>query len=396
MRILQINSVYDYGSTGKIVKSIHDHLLSNNVDAYVIYGRMGAVGDQKKEVKDEHVFYINNNLEADYHLINSVIFDKHGLYSRRNTQRIIEKIKEIKPDVIHLHNIHGFYLNYRDFFAFLKETKIPVVWTLHDCWAYTGFCSYYDYNECDGFKTGCKNCRFKNVYPYKLFNHAAQNFEIKEKSFLGLKNLTIVTPSNWLANEVKMSFLKGYPIQTIHNDIDLNSFSYKNNFELLKKHNISNRKVCLAVSNVWTSQKGYLEYMKLSEILPDDWVLVMIGLTEKQLAKLPKNVIGIARTSSKEELAQWYSTADVFVNLSLEDNYPTVNIEAQACRLPIIGYKTGGMVEQLIDQDYLVEKYDLNGVVNLLKNTNFSKSNHCFKNDMMNEYMNLYSRVIEK
>ena len=396
MRILQINSVYDYGSTGKIVKRIHDYLLANGVDAYVIYGRTGAVGDQNNAIKDNHVFYINNNLEANYHLINSVIFDKHGLYSRRNTQRIIEKIKEIKPELIHLHNIHGFYLNYRDFFAFLKEINIPVVWTLHDCWAYTGFCSYYDYNECEGFKTGCKNCRFKNVYPYKLFNHAAQNFEIKEKSFLGLKNLTIVTPSNWLAGEVGQSYLKECPRFVIHNDVDLTEFKFHRDEELLRKYQIENKKICLAVSNVWTAQKGYAEYLKLATMLPNDWVLVMIGLTAKQIAKLPANIIGIERTKSKSELASWYSNAEVLVNLSLEDNYPTVNIEAMACELPIIGYRTGGIVEQLAEDGYLVDKYDLASVVKIIQETQFIKKPHQFTNEMVSKYLELYYKECQK
>lgn len=393
MKVLQINSVYDYGSTGKIVKQIHEGILSEGHDSYIIYGRKGAIGDKTNRHEENNIFYINNNIETIYHVFMGVVFDKHGLYSKRNTYRIIKKIDEISPDVIHLHNIHGFYLNYEILFEYLKRTKIPVIWTLHDCWAYTGFCAYYDYHNCSGYKTGCKKCKYRNTYPFKIFNNSYKNFKKKKSSFCEMPNMTLVTPSNWLAKELKKSFLKDYNVKVVHNDVDISDFKFRKDCNLVEIEETKEKRVCLAVSNVWSKQKGYYEYIKLSKILPKNWVLVMIGLNDKQILKLPSNIVGIKRTQSKIELARWYSYADVLINLSLEDNYPTVDIEAMACELPIIGYRTGGIVEQLENKGYLVDKYDLKSVVKLLNEANFAKKTYKFKQEMISGYLELYNNI---
>ncbi|MCF0114788.1 MAG: glycosyltransferase, partial [Erysipelotrichaceae bacterium] len=296
MKIVQINSVYGYGSTGRIVRDIHHALLNEGHDSYVIYGRTGAIGSQQLDKANEkNVFYLQNGFEEKQHILFGTLWDKHGQYSKKNTQTIINKLKDINPDMVHLHNIHGFYLNYVDLFKYLKESNVKVVWTLHDCWSKTGFCSHYDYNQCEGYKTGCKNCSFKNVYPYRVFSNSAKNYDLKKDIFTSLNNLTIVTPSRWLKDQITDSYLNKYPIQVIHNSVDTTKFVYHSN-DLKEKYHLEDKKLALVVSSLYSVQKGLEEYKKLIPLLPNDWKLVVIGLNDKQMKEMPKEALCLPRT----------------------------------------------------------------------------------------------------
>ena len=389
MKVLQINSVYGFASTGKIVGSIHDFLLKNNVESFVIYARKTP-----KNVNMHNVFRIYSPLGTAIHAALAVIFDTHGLHSKFTTKKIIKKIEEIDPDIIHLHVIHGFYLNYPMLFAYLKQSGKKVIWTLHDCWEYTGYCAYYDYNECfEWEKHECKKCRYRNTYPYRLFSHARKNYLIKKACYENL-DMVLVSCSRWLDGEVSKSMLKDKKHIVINNSVNLDNF-YQEDSEYKERYNLRGKIILLAAANVWTKQKGMEELIKLAHMLDNDYQLVILGLNDKQKQSLPNNILGFKRVDI-DELRKWYSCADVFLNFTLEDNYPTVNLEAKACGLPIITYRTGGSVEMLSDNDYIVEKYDLNSVIKILKDATFRKQVYKVNNSMENDYLSLYEKMINR
>jgi len=394
MKILQINSVYGYGSTGRIVESIHKTCIKKGIDSYVIFSRLGAINSTEQEVEEtDNIIRVYNDKEFKEHVLKAVLLDKHGLYSNKSTYVIIDKIKEINPDIIHLHNIHGFYLNYEILFDFLKKFNKKIIWTLHDCWAFTGYCSHYEYNECNEWKTGCLNCKYSNVYPYRLLSNSKDNYIRKSKVFNSVDDITIITPSFWLKQQIRNSFLKGKVCKVITNGLSSEKFKFTKT-NILEKYGIFNKKIILAVSSIWTKQKGFDEYLKLAKLINEDWKIVMVGLSKKQIKKLPKNIIGIERTNSIEDLIELYSAATVFVNLTLEETFSLVNIEAQSCSLPVITYNTGGSPETVLNKENIVDKYDLNKVIELLNNRSFNKKRYNIKNTMIQNYIELYYEVI--
>lgn len=384
VKVLQINSVYDFGSTGRIVKNIHDFLLKQGDESYVIYGR-------KSRTTDKNVYCYQSKIGTVFHACLALLFDTHGLHSTFNTFRVIKQIKKINPDVVHLHNIHGFYLNYKILFQYLKKSNLKVVWTLHDCWAFTGYCAYYDYNECDGWKSGCQQCKYKNTYPYRLlFSRSHKNLKLK-KALLEKMNLTLVVPSNWLKSQVEESILKQHVCKVIHNDVKLDEFYFEQN-DYRTLYHLENKKILLFVANVWTNPKGYQEVLKFSKRIDSRYQIVMVGLNQKQLKKLPGNILGIQRCQI-QELRKWYSTADVMINFTLEDNYPTVNLEAKACGLPIITYRTGGSIEMVEGFGEVVDRYDQEKVLELLETMDFSKKEVKSENHMLEQYYELYKEL---
>jgi glycosyltransferase involved in cell wall biosynthesis len=394
MKILQINSVYKYGSTGKIVSDIHNLILANGHESYVAYGRGNHIG--------KGLIRISNKFDTYIHAIATRLFDKHGLYSNRVTKLFLNTLDKINPDVIHIHNIHGYYLNYKLLFQYFKEKRKKVIWTLHDSWSFTGHCCYYDYNGCDKWKTLCYECPQKNSYPSSYFlDNSEQNYLIKKKLFTSIENLTIVTPSIWLANEVKHSFLKSQNIKVINNGIDLNIFKPLSS-DFKDKYNFNNKFLILGVASVWEERKGLKYFLELSKILKIDEQIVLIGLTQNQIDKLPNNILGIIRTLNQVELAQIYSIVDVFVNPTLEDNYPTTNLESLACGTPVITFNSGGSAESVSnDCGSIVEKGNLEDLytkIKQIRNESDIKIKRCLKdinktldkNIKFMEYIKLY------
>lgn len=395
MKILQINSVCGVGSTGRIATDLYKVLEDQGHKCKIAYGR-GTAPEGIDSIK------IGSNLDNYAHVFKTRVFDKHGFGSVSATKKFIEEVKEYNPDIIHLHNIHGYYINIEILFNYLKEANKPVVWTLHDCWAFTGHCSHFDYVGCDKWKTECSNCIQKNEYPSsKVIDNSKLNYEKKKELFTSVKNMTIVTPSKWLANLVKESFLGKYQVEVINNGIDLEVFKpTESNFR--EKYNLQDKFIVLGVASVWTERKGIKYFIELSEQLSDDYKIVVVGVTEKQKKELPNNILAITRTNNVKELAQIYTVADVFVNPTLEDNFPTTNLEALACGTQVITFNTGGSVESIDNENgIVVYEKDLNGLKKaILKiNNNIYKLNYEIKAEIYNKvdryknYIELYHKL---
>lgn len=402
-KLLQINTVINSGSTGRIAEDIGKTVMKEGWESYIAYGRYGNPS-QSKAIK------IGTQAEIYSHVAKTRLFDAHGLGSKKGTQQLVKKIEQIRPDIIHLHNIHGYYLNYPILFEYLKTANIPVVWTLHDCWPFTGHCAYYDYVNCNNWQTHCgKSCPCKDNYPKSFVNRAYKNFEQKKAAFTGLGNLTLVPVSKWLAGELKKSFLKEHAVQTIHNGIDLNQFKpIKNSGTVAKKYNLSDKFIILGVASTWEKRKGLDDFIKLSTKLNDTQQIVLVGLSPKQIKTLPKNIIGIERTESVKDMAALYNLAGVFVNPTWEDNYPTTNLEATACETPVITYNTGGSPEAVTKQTgFVIEQGDVQALkerIDLIQergkkyytaNCRKRAIDNFDKEDRYAEYLSLYEQLLK-
>lgn len=361
MKILMVNSVCGIGSTGKICVDLAKLIANAGHDCVIAYGRGNAKGYDK-------TYKITSCLGNKLHFLKSRIFDKHGLGSFAATKKFIKFIKQYNPDVIHLHNIHGYYLNYKILFKFLKTYTGKVVWTLHDMWAATGHCACY--LNCDKWQKGCINCSKLKEYPKAIFDNSTKNYNLKKEMFCGVPNMTLVAVSKWLHDEVKKSFLKDYPTVIINNGIDLSLFKpTESNFR--EKYNLVGKKVLLTVADRWTERKGFYDFLKLADMLDENTKLVMVGLTEDQKNNLPANIVGVTRTENQQQLVEIYSTADLFVNLTYSDNFPTVNLESLACGIPVVTYNTGGSPEMLTeDTGFVVEQGDIDSLFKIIHGFN--------------------------
>lgn len=341
-----INAVCGSGSTGRIVTDLCDVLKKDGNFVKVAYGigtatRIDASDAIKIETKVG--YYIHNAL--------SRFADRAGFYSCIATRKLISAINVFKPDVIHIHNLHGYYVNIKMLFQYLASQDIPVVWTLHDCWAMTGHCAHFSYIHCDKWVAGCHHCPQLRAYPKcYLLDRSARNYKEKKRLFTSVKRMTIATPSEWLAGIVRKSFLNRYEVQVIPNGIDLNVFKPTPS-DFRERYGLENKKIVLEVSNVWIEKKGFSDVCKLSQMLDQgEFQVVMVGLTEKQMNCVPKTILPIQRTSSMEELVQIYSAADIFINPSYEETMGMVTVEAMACGLPCIVYDQTA-VPEVIDSE---------------------------------------------
>lgn len=381
MKVLFINTVCGVGSTGRICTDIADMLSAQGHDCKIAYGR-GVVPERYSN----YAVRIGSDKSVKFNALKARLFDNEGFNAKAETLQFISWVRTYDPDVIHLHNLHGYYLNIEILFDYLKNCGKKIIWTLHDCWAFTGHCTHFQYPHCDKWQTECDKCGRKKDYPKAYFTHAQRNFNKKKQIFCGVDNLTLVTPSEWLARLVKESFLKEYPIKVIHNGIDLSVFK-PTECDFREKFGLQDKKIILGVAGVWDKRKGLDDFLKLSESLKDndEYRIVLVGLTDKQVKKMPKNIIGINRTNNTAELAGLYTTADVLFNPTYEDNYPTVNLEAQACGTPVITYATGGSVESVPEENVIpVGEYE--------KVINYRKIIFSFtdKSGMLESYLSLY------
>lgn len=395
MKILQINSVYGYGSTGRIVRDIHHALQQAGDESHVIYSRKSAIGREAggAPAEESGVMRISQPLEFGADVVASVLGDTAGLHSQANTKKILAEAERLQPDLIHLHNIHGFYLNGPMLFSFLRRYQKPVVWTLHDCWSYTGYCAYYDYNRCEGWKSGCRHCPYRGNYPYRVFSHSAANLAWKKGAYAGV-DLHLAVPSEWLKEELQQSILAGCPCTVIPNSIDPAVFHYQEN-SLRTRYHLEDRRIYLACASVWMKQKGLLEYQKLSRMLKEGEQLVIIGLSDAQKKLFQNNVLALGSLPA-EELREWYSTADSFVNLTLEDNYPTVNLEARSCGCPVITYRTGGSPESAGSTGLSADRGDLAGILRLLRaHSRQTDAVTAPAQQMTQEYLALYHELLD-
>ena len=333
-RLLQINVTANWGSTGKIAESIGMCAIQHGWESYIAYGRYSRSSQSQ-------LIRIGNSFSPYIHYLEQRLFDNEGLCSRWSTKKLIATIKSISPDIIQLHNIHDHYLNYQLLFEYLNTTDIKVVWTFHDCWAFTGHCFHFVTKNCTKWQYGCSHCPLRDSYPKTLLDRSSRNYRLKRELFMANKHLSIVACSDWMSSFVQESFLKSKPICTIHNGVDLSVFAPSRS---LSSH-VGHKFRILAVSSVWTPSKGLLDIYKLREFLPSGFEIVIVGISSKQQQSLPEGIIGIQRTQDVAELVQLYCSADVLINPTYADTFPTVNLESLACGTPVITYNTGGSPE---------------------------------------------------
>lgn len=357
MKILMINVVCGIRSTGRICTDLAAALEARGHQVKIAYGR-----ENVPEQFQKYAVRIGNDLDIKLHGVKARLLDGAGFGSKRATVKFIQWVKEYNPDVIHLHNIHGYYINIEILFDYLRTCGKKIIWTLHDCWAFTGHTAYCDAIQCERWKNGCYDCPQIKEYPKSVMDRSKENWKRKKLCFTGIKNMTLVTPSHWLASLVKESYLSEYSLEVIHNGIDTAQFQpLKNDFR--DHYRLKDKFVVLGVATSWDEMKGYSDFIKVAELLDEDCKVVMVGLTDEQLVKLPENILGIKRTTSVKELAFIYSSSDVFLNLSYCENYPTVNLEARACGTPIITYATGGSSESAGKDSVSVNRGDVNAIL---------------------------------
>lgn len=362
-----INVVCGIRSTGRICTDLATALEAQGHEVKIAYGREN-VPDQFQK----YAIKVGTEIDVKLHGVRARLFDGCGFGSRKATERFVEWIKEYDPDVIHLHNIHGYYINIEVLFNYLHICGKRIIWTLHDCWAFTGHSAYCDAANCERWIDGCHDCPNKKEYPASFIDHSRQNWEKKKNLLVGVPNLTIVTPSKWLAELVKKSILYQYPVVVIHNGIDTTKF-YPMENDFKKHYGIDDKIMLLGVATAWDEMKGYSDYLKVADILGNRYQVVLVGLTPVQIKKLPNNIIGIERTNSVKELVYIYSAADVLLNLSYCENFPTVNLEAAACGAQVITYDSGGSPESA-HGGIVVSKGDIQGVVEAIRNLDTTNS----------------------
>lgn len=330
MKVLFINTVFGRGSTGRIVSEIGAQVEAQGGSYMVAYGR----GEKSN---DPHAFFMGSKTEYYLHALLTRISDKCGFYSKTATRKLVRFIRNYQPDVIHLHNLHGYYLNVEILFHFLKtEFTGKVVWTLHDCWAFTGHCVHFTIAGCDKWKTGCYGCPQKNTYPVSnLRDNSRNNYAKKKALFTGVPNMTVVTVSKWLKETAEQSFLKDYPIKCVYNGIDDRKFHPAEN-SVKKELGIEGKKMILLVSDGWNEQKGFGKTLETARLAHPDWHFVMVGVSKEQTALLPENITGIDGLWQPGQLTAYYSAADVFFNPSLEETFGLVTAEAIACGTPAV------------------------------------------------------------
>lgn len=404
MRIVQINGGAK-GSTGKIMMGIADVARAQGHEVMCA----SPITTTNRDAGEDCGYYrIGTFNSRRVNVALARITGFNGCFAWFETYKLLKKIDEFKPDIIHLHNLHDSYINLPMLFSYIKKHEIPVVWTLHDCWSFTGQCPHFTMVKCDKWKTGCYGCLQYKAYPSSLYDNTKRMWQLKKKWFTGVKNMTIVTPSEWLAGLARESYLKQYPIEVINNGIDLNVFKpTHSNFR--KQYGIPGDKyIVLGVSFAWGYRKGLDCFVEMAEKLGEQFQIVLVGTDDEIDKNLPQSIISIHRTQNQKELAEIYSAADVFVMPTREENYPTVNMEAIACGTPVVTFDTGGSPEMLDDKTgIVVEANDIKATVKAIKDICEKKkcdaeeyivaySKKFDKQDKFVEYIDLYSAIIEK
>ncbi|MGV0947255.1 glycosyltransferase [Empedobacter falsenii] len=399
--ILQISSEVNIGSVGKIAEQIGEHIIEEGWKSIISYGR--EISTTKSDV-----FRIGSDLDVWQHVLFTRLTGKHGFYSKSVTKKLIKKIIEINPDVIHLHHLHGYFINIKILFEFLQTLKKPVIWTFHDCWSFTGHCAYYETVNCEKWKTGCYACPQINDYPKSwLIDNSKFNYKEKKYLFNLVDNLTIVPVSDWIGQQVNQSFLKDINISVIKNGIDISIFKHRES-NLRENLSLLEFKIILGVAYVWDERKGLQDFLNLSKIIDSNFRIILIGLTDDQIKKLPENIIGIKKVKDQELLAEYYSIADVFVNPTKDEALGLTNIEALACGTPIVTYNSGGAVESVFEGlGFIVEKNNIEQIKEkieiltqkskdyFIKESREKVESYFDKRKQFKQYIDLYKKLLE-
>lgn len=386
-----------YGSTGKIAKSIAEVAKSKGMETLNYFG--WTKGYKKGDREDTMV---GSFLGKMLHMVRAKITGKNGCYSKRDTKKLLKQLDKFKPDVINLHILHCWFINLPMLFNYIKKNNLRVVWEFHDCWAFTGQCPYFDIVKCDKWKSGCYDCPQYRMYPDAFVDKTEKMYKLKNEWFTGVGDMTIVTPSKWLGDLVKKSFLKEYDVEVVNNGIDLEIFKPTES-HFRQKYGLENKKTVLGVAFDWGKRKGLDVFKELAGRLPSDYQIVLVGTNDEVDKELPTNIISIHRTTNQTELAQIYTASDVFVNPTREENFPTVNMEALACGTPVVTFKTGGSPEIIDDScGIAVDVNDTEAIckaiIDICENKRFSKE-ACFNRASgfdMNDKFKLHCELFEK
>ena len=406
-KLLQLNTCNNVLSTGKIVSDIGEIAINKGWESYIVSSK-GSGFMASKNVS----LFVGSRTSKYIHALESRLCDNSGLgfSSKGASKQLIDLIDQISPDIIHFHIIHGYYLNLPILFSYLSGKDIPIVWTIHSCWEFTGHCSFFDTIGCDKWKTGCYHCPQLREYPRSWFHDRSEkNYLEKKKLFTSLRNVTLVPVSNWLADLLKQSFLNVYPIRPIYNGIDIKKFNTSANVkDVRNKYVKCDEFLAIAVASTWEKRKNLSDYIKLSRLLPNEYRLLLIGLSDKQISTLPSQIIGVKRTTNLQELVDIYSAADVVLNLSLEETFGLTTVEGFACGTPSIVYNCTASPELVTPETgFIVEKGQLDQVVKKMeiirsKGKSFFSSEcrkraslYFDKNKNFMRYMDLYSELID-
>lgn len=399
MRVLQINAVYETGSTGEIIKGINYCAHKQGIETYI------ACASYNND--DNNVVVIGNAIDHKLHALYSRVFCKQGYASKIATAKFLKKVGKINPDIIHLHNLHSNYINITMLFKYIKSHKIQTVITLHDCWYMTGKCCHFLDVGCEKWKTGCIGCpKLKGELPSIFIDNADKVLKDRKKYIGDNPYVHTVGCSEWVTGICKQSVISPTTFGTIHNGIDLDIFKPTKS-SLRSKKGLEDKFVIMGMANKWLDPINADTYNYFTDNMSDNDVLMLIGCKPEQIGNLPKNVIGIGFVSDRKELAEYYSAADAFVNTTKVDTFPTVNIEALACGTPVVTYNSGGSAEAVTDNTGFVVDFgdykSLFNAVNIIKESNFEYAGKCVsyskehfnKNNCYIEYLDLYKKLLE-
>ncbi len=401
-KLLFIGSSLNHGSPGKITENIGLLAQKKGWEVYQAHGL--RYSDPSQLITRA----VSTRMGELFHAGYSLLFDGHGLSSTSATKKLIGWIEDIKPDIIHLHNLHGYYLNYKILFNYLSTLETQIIWTLHDFWPITGHCAHFDYAGCNKWKTECCHCPQRGTYPKSLFlDRSRRNFNVKKLAFTSVKNMTICPVSQWVGRLVSDSFLNKYPILPIYNGVDTELFKPIES-DLRKRFGLENKFVLVGVAAPWYPLKGMKDYYELSKSLSSDYQIIMIGLKPKQIRELPKGIIGIEKTQNQKELAEYYSFADVVLNLSYQETFGMTTVEGMACGTPGIVYdKTASPELVTSDTGIVVKAGDIPGLISAV--TEIQKKGKAFyalhcrqravtlfnKDSQFNKYIDLYESLVD-
>lgn len=394
MKVLIINSFFSVGGPPHVVKGICD-ALEENGDEYIL------AASREQALSGMNIYRIGDKAHVYRAAIQSRLLDNEGFSSRNATRELVAFIDEYQPDIIHLHNLHGYYINIEILFEYLKRKRTPTVWTLHDCWPLTGHCCHFSYVNCNKWmEKGCYQCPQKNEYPKSiLLDNSKTNYIKKKKAFQGVESLIIVTVSKWLESIVKKSILKEYPVKVIYNGINNHVFYRRK--ERSRQVINCDKEIILGVAQNWGKKKGLYDFVELSKIISDNYIIVLVGVRDSEMPEKRDNIIAINRTDNPNELAEWYSSSSVFVNLSYEETFGLVTAEALACGTPVIVYDataTGEIVENGIN-GYTVTAGNIIEVWDKIQSIHRIKKDNCRCNytesNMQMQYLELYRSIVE-
>jgi len=402
MKVLQINAVYAKLSTGRLAMEMHEFLKENGIQSFVACSSIVGLSDE--------VYVIGNRLDYKIHGLLSRLFGLQGYFSVSSTKKLLKYIDGIQPDVVQLHNLHGNYINLPMLLNYLADKKIAVVIVLHDCWFFTGKCVHYTLAGCDKWKTECGSCpSLKKGNVSWFFDRSKKMQRDKKHLFCQIDRLGVVGVSDWITDDARQSILKNATIiKRIYNWIDINDFKPMPATDLRKKLNLVEDFIILGVAAGWSNAKGLDKFLKLSGLLQANQKIVLVGNMSDNII-LPDNVLCVGSTDSVAQLAEFYSMADVFVTMSLEETFGKVSAEALACGTPVVCFRSTANPE-LVGEGcgYVVEKDDMQGMLSAIqtiyKNGKSEYSSLCvefaeknfLKNERMGDFLELYKRLLEK